>query len=340
MSQALIIGDRRVGPGAPVFIVAEIGASHSGNPDQAAALIELAARCGVDAVKLQTVNADESYVPGTPSYEVFKRLWLPSDALKRLMRVSADCGILLFTTPGNAGDLELAVEVGMPLVKISSGLLTNIPLVTRAAATGLPLIISTGMSYLEEVTATVHAAEEAGCRQMALMHCTSLYPAPAAALNLAAMQTMAGAFPYPVGYSDHYDGVAASLAAVALGARLLEKHVTLDRAGGGPDDHFSADPMQLESFVSQVREVERMIGSPDKAPAPAELPGRQLYRRCLVARRAIAMGERLSAEAIALKRPRAGAQGLPPAALSEVVGRCAARHIHPEESITAEMVSG
>lgn len=333
------VGTRRIGPGEPVFIVAEIGASHRGDPDVAARLIEQAAQCGVDAVKLQTIDAEESYVPGTPSYEIFKELWLSPEALRRLMRVAADCGVVLFTTPGDPGGLQALLEVGMPLIKISSGLLTNLPLVERAAKTGLPLIISTGMSYLDEVTATVRAAEEVGCRQLALMHCTALYPSPAETLNLAAMETMASTFVYPVGYSDHYDGTTASLAAAALGARLLEKHFTLDRAGGGPDDHFAADPAQLAALVRDVRAVEQMLGSSEKAPAPAEVPGRNVYRRCLVARRSIAAGEMIRPEAIGLKRPRAGRQGLPPASLSHVIGRRAACDIALHESLTLEMLA-
>lgn len=333
------VGSRRIGPGAPVFIAVEIGASHRGEADTAARLIEAAARCGVDAVKLQTIDAEESYVPGTPSYDIFKGLWLTEPELRRLMRVAADCGVVLFTTPGDFVGLELLQQVGMPLIKISSGLMTNLPLVERAAKTALPLIISTGMSDLDEVRTTVRAAERAGCRQLALMHCTALYPSPAAALNLAAMRTMAEAFPYPVGYSDHYDGTAASLAAAARGARLLEKHFTLDRNGGGPDDHFAADPAQLAELVRAVREIERMIGSPVKAPVDAEQPRRALYRRCLVARRAIASGEVITEEAVGLKRPKAGQAGLPPSRLADVVGRRAARPIAVHESLTDEMVA-
>ncbi len=334
----MTIGTRRIGAGAPVFIVAEIGASHGGNPDRAARLIEAAARCGVDAVKLQTIDVNESYVPGTLSYAVFKDLWLPVESLRRLMRVASECGVALFTTPGDPVGLRTLLDVGMPLIKISSGLMTNLPLVEQASRTGLPLIISTGMSTLEEVAETVRCAEAAGGRQLALMHCTALYPAAAGTLNLSAMRTMAETFPYPVGYSDHYDGITASLAAAALGARLLEKHFTMDRAGGGPDDHFSADPEQLTALVKNVREIERMLGSAVKAAAPEELPGRERYRRCLVARRPIASGEIVSEDAVAVKRPLPGAQGLPPSSLSQVLGRRAARDILMNESLTLEML--
>lgn len=338
-AMTITVSNRRIGPGEPVFIAVEIGASHRGDPDLAARLIQEAARCGVDAVKLQTVDADESYVPESPSYGIFKSLWLPVVALKRLMGVARDCGVVLFTTPGDFVGLRLMCEVGMPLIKISSGLLTNLPLIQEAARIGLPMVFSTGMSYFEEVKATVRAAEEAGCHHLVLMHCTSLYPAPAATLNLAAMHTMAEAFPYPVGYSDHYDGMTATLAAVSLGARMIEKHFTLNRADGGPDDHFAADPAQLATLVREVRQIEQMIGGGQKMPAPAEMLARQIYRRCLVARRAIAAGESIALDAVGLKRPTAGAQGLPPSALGDIVGRCARRAIRPNESILMDMVA-
>jgi N,N'-diacetyllegionaminate synthase len=231
------------------------------------------------------------------------------------------------------------VDLGMPLVKISSGLLTNLPLITRCARTGLPMVLSTGMSDLDEVRVSVRAAEEAGCAQLLLLHCTSLYPAPADTLNLRALQTLAGAFQYPVGYSDHYDGTTAALAATALGARAIEKHFTLDRNGGGPDDAYAADTVQLAALVAQVREIERMMGTGIKAPVEAEVPGRNVYRRCLVASRLIAAGEVLSEDAIACKRPRAGDAGLTPDALPRILGMRAARAIDMNESIRFEMLT-
>lgn len=338
MERTVQVAGKEIGPGQPVFVIAEIGASHGGRVEEAARLIEEAARCGADAVKLQTIAVDESYVPGEPSYEIFQGLWLTKDELRTLSRTARDAGVILLSTPGDRISLELLLEVGVPLIKISSGLMTNLPLVRWAAASGRPLVISTGMSTLEEVRTTVEAAEAAGGRALMLMHCVSLYPAPAASLNLAAMETLAQAFPCPVGYSDHYDGTAACVAAVARGARLLEKHFTLDRAQAGPDHAFSADPGQLRALIRDVRDVERMVGSAVKAPAEAECSGRAVYRRCLVAKRAIAAGEVLTPEAVGLKRPRAARQGLAPSTWDDVIGRRATRAIAPHESITAEMV--
>ena len=338
ISREVRVGPKRVGPDSPVFIIVEIGATHGGQVETALRLVDAAAKSGVDAVKLQTIWADESYVPDTPSHDVFKTLWLTLEELKRIKRACEDQGLVLFSTPGDPVGLDMVLQLGVPLLKISSGLMTNLPFVERCAATGLPLVISSGMSYLPEVERTVQTATGAGCEELMLMHCVSLYPAPPQTLNLAAMRTLAAAFPCPVGYSDHYDGITAAVAATALGARLLEKHFTLDRNQFGPDHSFSADPVQMRELVDAVRAAERMVGVAEKAPDPAERPGRELYRRCLVARRPIAAGEVITLEAVGLKRPRPGNQGLAPECLEQVVGRRAARDIAQHESLTAEMV--
>ncbi|MBI4617577.1 MAG: N-acetylneuraminate synthase family protein, partial [Planctomycetes bacterium] len=235
--------------------------------------------------------------------------------------------------------LDLLVELGVPLLKISSGLLTNLPLVRRAAGTGIPLVVSTGMSHLGEVERAVETAEDAGCSELFLMHCVSLYPAPARSLNLSVLPTLARDFACPIGYSDHYDGIIASLAATALGARAIEKHFTLDRGQPGPDHAFSSDPEEMSRLVLGIREVEAMLGNPRKAPAPEEVPARDRCRRCLVAKRAIARGEILSGESVGLKRPRAGRQGLSPDLYDRVLGRRAASDIPADESLTWDMIA-
>ncbi|MBI4615064.1 MAG: N-acetylneuraminate synthase family protein [Planctomycetes bacterium] len=339
METTVRVAHRRIGPGQPVFVVAEIGATHGGRLDVALALVESAARCGVDAVKLQTIAVDESYVPGEPSYEIFKNLWFERTDLAILRKSCEERGLVLFSTPGDFASLDLLVELGVPLLKISSGLLTNLPLVRRAAGTGIPLVVSTGMSHLDEVEHAVRAAEEAGCRELLLMHCVSLYPAPARSLNLSVLPFLARDFACPVGYSDHHDGFAACLAATALGARAIEKHFTLDRNQEGPDHAFSSDPEEMSHLVLGVREVETMLGNPRKAPAPEEVPARDRYRRCLVAKRAITRGEVLSGESIGLKRPRAGKRGLSPDLYDRVLGRQAASDIPADESLTWDMIA-
>lgn len=327
------MGDAEIGGDAPVFVIAEVGASHGGDVNVAVRLVEEAASAGVDAVKLQVVAPDESYAPGSPSHEIFSRLWLERRDVERLVEVAANAGVTLFSTPGSRPDLDLIVETGMPLIKISSGLLSNSPLIEDAARTGLPILLSTGMSYLDEVHAAIAVAEGAGATDLAVLHCTSLYPAPASSLNLRAMATLAEAIPYPTGFSDHYDGIESCLAAVALGARLLEKHFTLDRSGGGPDDHFSCDPPQLRALVTAVRQVEAMLGEPQKAPVEAELEGRVRLRRMLVARDRIHPGEVLDRYNVAMKRLATPGEGLGSDEFAKVLGSRATRTIERDECI-------
>lgn len=329
-----------IGKDRPVYVVAEIGATHQGQLDLAEKLIEESARCGANAVKLQAINPDASYVPESPSHAIFKALWLEKRDLKHLMQVARDNSVELFTTPGSREDLDTAVECGMRLIKISSGLLTHLPLVRDAAATGLPLILSTGMKYLDEVARSVRWAEEAGCRSMALLHCTSLYPAPPSTLNLRAMVAMREAFTYPVGYSDHTDGIQAAIATTTLGSCLIEKHLTLDRNGPGPEDFFAADPVQFSAMVRAIRDTESMMGGAVKEPHPEEKANRDLMHRCLVAARPIRAGETIEESCLAFKRPKPGNPGLPTALLHHVVGLRAARDIAENENIRFEALTG
>lgn len=316
-----------VGPGAPTFIIAEIGINHGGDEDVCASMIEAAAGAGADAAKLQTVVAEESYRPDTDSYREFSGTALTREALARLMGLAAQRGIILFSSPGDFPSLDLMTDIGMKAVKISSGLMTNLPLVRRAAATGLPLIVSTGMAGLDEVIEAVTAAREAGCADLAVLHCTSLYPAPAESLNLRAIRTLAEATEAPAGYSDHHEGSAACLAAVAAGASLIEKHFTLDRSAPGADHALSMEPDDLAALVRDIRAVEAMLGNSEKAPVAEEIPLRDGRHRYLVARRDIAEGAVIGPDDVALMRVPAGAGRLDARRYDEVIGATAARAV-------------
>lgn len=316
------IKNKTIGAGQPAFIIAELGVNHGGDADVAAKMIEAAAAAGVDSVKLQTICADESYITGEPAHNIFKDLWFNKKELERLTRLAEELNLVLFSTPGDFTGLEAMMSVKMPLIKISSGLMTNAPLLERCVKTGLPILVSTGMSFLDEVAQVVKQVEQSGGNQLMILHCTSLYPAPAASLNLAAMKTMAEAFPgCPIGYSDHFDGVAASVAAVAMGAKLIEKHFTLDRGAKGPDHFFSADPAEMKQLVSGIRLAEQMAGSFVKEPSAGEMEQRDRVRRCLVAQRDIAAGEIIVPVMVAFKRPRGGSKGLPPVMFKRILGR-------------------
>lgn len=340
MTAALDIAGRTIGAGRPVFVIAEIGINHGGDPALAADMVRAAADAGADAVKLQTVDPDEAYMRGTPSHAAFQGTALDLPALQRLGDLARERGVVLFSTPGDFGSLELMVRAEMPAVKISSGLLTNLPLIQRAGETGLPMILSTGMARLDEVDAAVATARAAGNRQLAILQCTSLYPAPSDALNLAAIATLAARFAVPVGYSDHHDGALACLTAVAAGATILEKHFTLDRAAGGADHAISLEPDGFRRLVDSVRAVERMMGTAEKRPAAAEEPLRAARHRYLVTRRPVAAGETLSDDNIALKRTPAGVGVLPAERYDHCVGKVAACAIGDDVALAPEMVAG
>ena len=334
------IAGRPIGTGFPTFVIAEVGINHDGDEATAARMIDAAADAGADAVKFQTVDVAESYMPGTASYDAFQGKDLPLDSLRRLLAQARSRGIVLFSTPGDAKSLAKMVEAGMPAIKISSGLMTNLPLVAAAAATGLPLVISTGMAHLDEVQETVATARQAGGTEMVILQCTSLYPAPADALNLSAMAALAGTIGCPIGYSDHFDGSLACLAAVALGACMIEKHFTFDRNEDGADHHISATPEEFAALVRDIRIVESMLGDGVKRPTGAELGLRDGRHRVLVTRAAIATGTAFTPDLFRLMRPMPGTDALPAKRLRDVCSRSAKRDIAADTPVTAADVEG
>jgi sialic acid synthase SpsE len=249
MNTSFSIGTKMVGSGHPVFVVAEAGINHGGDPQMCARMIEVAAASGADAVKLQTINADASYVKGTTSYAEFKGKEFSDEALNEMMHLADHLGIVLFSTPGDFESLDRIIRLEMPAIKISSGLMTNLPLVARAAASGLPLIISTGLAYAEEIDAVLETARTRGPSGISLLKCTALYPAPDDTINLAAIPAMAARYGVPIGYSDHTLDDLACIAAVALGATVIEKHFTLDSKLPGADHHISMEPEDFSRMV-------------------------------------------------------------------------------------------
>jgi sialic acid synthase SpsE len=305
-----------------------------------AALIAAAAESGADAVKLQTVTPEESYHPDTQSYAVFKGATLPRDANARMIEAAEEAGVILFSTPGDPTALRMLLDLDVPAIKISSGLLTNLPLIEMAAAGGKPLIMSTGMARMDEVRAAVDVARGAGCREMALLQCTSLYPAPAPALNLRGMETLARIGDCPVGYSDHYPGHLAVLAAVARGAKLIEKHFTLDASAAGADHAISIEPAEFDEMVQAIREIEAMLGSSEKAPAEAEIPLRASRHRRLVAARDLAAGVSVTPDDVYLMRLPADHAALPAQRYHDVIGKRTTRAIPRLTGLTAVLIEG
>jgi N,N'-diacetyllegionaminate synthase len=319
-------------------VIAEIGINHGGDETACARLIEAAARSGADAVKLQTVTPEDSYHPDTESYAIFSKAVLPRGAYERLARVAADCGVLLFSTPGDRRALDMLLEAGAPAIKISSGLLTNLPLIRQAAASGRPMILSTGMSHLDEVEEAVAVARAAGCRHFAVLQCTSLYPAPAETLNLRAMAVLRDVLGAPIGYSDHYQGPLASIAAVAAGAELIEKHFTLDASARGADHAISIEPDVFAAMIRDIRAIERMLGSETKAPVPEEVALRDQRHRYVVAARDLPSQLLVTESDVLLMRLPAGRRGLRAKDVETVLGRRLARPIARFEPIEPAML--
>lgn len=340
MADRISIAGRAVGQGAPCFVIAEIGINHQGDEKLCVELIDAAAAAGADAVKLQTVTAAESYHPDTDSYRVFKDAALSREANARMMDHAKKAGIILFSTPGDPTALQLLLGLGVPAIKISSGLLTNLPLIEMAAAGGKPLILSTGMALAGEVADAVKAARIGGCREMALLQCTSLYPAPAAALNLNAMAALARIGDCPVGYSDHHAGHLAVLAAVAGGAKLIEKHFTLDASLPGADHAISVEPAEFGQMVREIRDIEAMLGTAEKVPVEAEMKLRDGRHRRLVSARDLPAGAAVGPDDVFLMRLPADRDALPASRLRDVVGKRTRRAIPRLSGLTAASIEG
>jgi len=339
------VGVRQIGPGHPCFVIAEAGVNHNGSLDLAVRLIDVAADAGADAVKFQTFAADKLATRDAPKaeyqkqttgeaesqFEMLKKLELGPDAHRVLAAHCAERGIVFLSTPFDEGSADLLDAIGVPAFKVPSGELVNLSFLRYLARKRRPLIISTGMATLGEVQEAVDVVRAEGCSEIALLHCVSNYPADPADANLRAMATMACEFGVPVGYSDHTLGVAVPLAAVALGASILEKHFTLDRALSGPDHLASAEPRELAELVINIRNVEAALGDGEKKPAMSEAGTARAARRSLVAAVTIRSGAVLTVEMVAVRRP---GTGMAPARIGELLGRRAVREL-PEGALLA-----
>jgi N-acetylneuraminate synthase/N,N'-diacetyllegionaminate synthase len=347
---ALELAGRRIGPGEAVFIIAEAGVNHNGDLTLARRLVEAAAAAKADAVKFQTFRAERVAGPASPKaayqlattgretsqLDMLRGLELPREAFAELQRECEARGILFLSTPFDEESADLLEKLNVPAFKIPSGEITNVPLLAHVARKRRPIILSTGMSTMEEVRAAVETLRQAGATQLILLHCVSNYPADPRDANLRAMAAMAEAFQVPVGYSDHTPGIEVALAAVALGACVIEKHFTLDRTLPGPDHRASLMPQELEALVRGIRIVESSLGDGRKRPMPSEADTAAVARRSLAAARDIAAGQTLTEDAIEILRPGGG---LPPALRPAVVGRTATVDILAGTPLTWDMLA-
>lgn len=318
--------------GDQCFVIAEAGVNHNGNVDTAKALIDAAANAGADAVKFQTFRADllvnrdaskaayqvETTGSEDTQYDMLRKLELPDAAFKELKDRCEARDIMFMSTPFDEASADLLESLSMEIFKIGSSELTNLEFLRHVARKSKPMIVSTGMARLGEVEEAIDAIVGEGNDDLVLMHCVSNYPADPSEMNLRAIETMAIAFDRPVGLSDHTEGIEVALAAVALGASVIEKHFTLDRAQDGPDHRASIERDQLESLVRGVRSVEAALGDGLKRPSPGEADVMAVARRSLVVSQDLTAGATLTSEVLTARRP---GTGLPPMAKPYVLGR-------------------
>ncbi len=329
------------------YVIAEAGVNHNGSLDLARQRVDAAAHAGADAVKFQTFRADDLVTrsaakadyqtrntgDGGSQHAMLRALELSEADFVALRAHCHSRRIHFLSTPFGIPAADLLARVGVHAYKVSSGDLTYHQFLAHLARTGLPIILSTGMATLAEVEAALQAIDAAGPVPVALLHCVSDYPATAASCNLAAMTTMAAAFGRPVGWSDHTGGSAVAHAAVALGARIVEKHITLDRTMDGPDHAASMEPDDFAGYVAGIRDVVVALGDGIKRPRPEELRTALVARRSIVAARDLAAGTTLAEDDVVIVRP---GTGLAPAMLDVVIGATLGRDVAADQPLTID----
>lgn len=344
------IGNALIGEKEPCFIIAEAGVNHNGDIKLAKRLIDSAKEAGADAVKFQTFKAEDVAAESakTAIYQkkstkevksqlkMLKNLELSQESHEQLMKYAKQKKIIFLSTPFDKQSVDLLVELGVPLIKIGSGEITNHPFLEYIAKKDLPIILSTGMSDLEEVAEATSIIKETGCGDLILLHCTSNYPARIEDCNLKAMNTISDEFNVPIGYSDHTLGIFIPLAAVAMGACVIEKHFTLDKNLMGPDHKTSLAPDEFEKMVCGVRVIETAMGSPLKSAVEAELEMQESSRRSIVAKMDIPNGIVITEDMLGFKRPGIG---IAPKDIKKILNKEAKVNIKKDDLITMEMLS-
>lgn len=348
MKQIVQISKKIIGQDQPCFIIAEAGVNHNGDVNTAKKLIDCAVKAGADAVKFQTFRADtlvtkdakkadyqQRCVGSRTQYEMLKKLELPEKSFHNLAHYAEKKGIIFLSTPFDCASADLLEEINVVAYKISSGDLTNHPFLKYVAAKKKPVILSTGMGTLSEVSDALSVLKNAGADEIILLHCTTDYPAFFDEVNLRAMKTLECAFKLPTGFSDHTIGIIASVAAVAMGACLIEKHFTLDKTSDGPDHKASLDPFELKELVSGIRNIEKAMGNGIKIPSENEEKIKTVARKSIVAKKNIPAGTILNESMLDFKRP---GSGLEPKYLQLLVGKTIKNIVRKDEPISWEHV--
>lgn len=350
MAAEFSIAGRRIGPSEPPYVVAEMSGNHNGEIGRAFRILEMAKAAGADAVKLQTYRADTITIDadgpefrvegglwgGRRLYELYEEAHTPWEWHGPIFERGRALGITVFSAPFDPTAVDLLESLDAPAYKIASPEIVDLPLIRRVARTGKPMIISTGMATLQETEEAVAAAREAGAAAIAVLHCVSAYPTPPEQANLATIRELERRLGTVVGLSDHTMDTLVAALAVAMGATIIEKHVTLARADGGVDSAFSLEPEELARLVRDVRTAQAAIGTPAFGPTAAEM-GALRFRRSLYVVADVKAGEVLTEVSVRSIRP---AYGMAPKFLDRVLGRRAARDLRRGEALSADMVAG
>jgi pseudaminic acid synthase len=349
VTSSLRVGDKSIGAGYATYVVAELSANHNQDYDQAVRIIHAAKDAGADAVKLQTYTADTITIrsdrkefrigggtiwDGRNLHDLYAEACMPWEWQPGLKKVAEGLGMDLFSSAFDSTAVDFLEEMDVPAHKVASFELVDLPLIQRMARTGKPLIMSTGMATAEEIEEAMLSAREAGATQIALLKCTSAYPASAEEMNLRTIPEMARRFGVPVGLSDHTMGIAAPVAAVALGAGIIEKHLTLSRSTTGPDSAFSLEPHEFKAMVDAVRTAEKALGVVHLGMSDKEKASR-MYRRSLFVVQDVKKGEAFTAANVRSIRP---GHGLHTRHLAEVLGKRAARDTERGTPLSWELV--
>lgn len=344
------IAGRNIGPEYPPYIIAELSANHNGSLDTALRIVDAAAAAGADAIKLQTYRADtitldsdaEEFVirgglwDGKRLHDLYAEAHMPWDWHRPLFDHARAQGITIFSSPFDTTAIDLLEDLNAPAYKIASFEAVDLPLIRYAASTGKPMIISTGMADAEEIGEAIAAARDGGCRELAILHCVSGYPAPPEDYNLRSIPDMIERFGLVTGLSDHTLDNSTAIASVALGASIIEKHFTLDRNGGGPDDSFSLEPADMAALCREAKTAWQALGRVDYGRKSSE-QGNVQFRRSLYFVRDLKAGEEITADAVRSVRP---GYGLAPKHLDAVLGRRVIRDVARNTAVGWEIVGG
>lgn len=324
------ISNKWIGEDSPVFVIAEAGINHNGNIKIAKRMIRAAKKVSVDAIKFQTFRASDFVSIDSKYYKIFKKLELDEYQFGELSDYAKSNGIMFLSTPFSTNAVDILLKLNVPAFKIASGDLTNIPLIKYAASKKKPMIISTGMANMNEVQTAVKSIHATGNNKIIIMHSVSAYPTPHNETNLRTIEQIYRKFGYPVGYSDNGSDLLVPLISVAIGAKIIEKHFTLNKKMIGPDHSLSTEPKQFKVLVHNIRYVEQMLGDGIKCCQPSELHNKIHARRSITAKVNIEKGTILKPEMLELKRP---AYGIEPFYFNKIIGRITLKQIKINKSL-------